>query len=504
MPLIRINCWLLAGIFIYGASALPQSAAQGGVPAGEPQFKLVRSVSGSKGQVQNGRFVVQDPRDVFYLPTDKQVVVYFEWDGPIGAHHLEGFWKSPQGKTVVMSDFTYEAKQRRFGAYWSLDFTEGTRPGTWALEARIDGEVAGNHSFQLISGEKALSTSPSRSLLEPAEIYKRSVRAAVWIEKLDEKRERIGTGSGFFLDNGLLVTAFQVINAASALRIVLPNATRVEDVQIAAWNRLQDWALLKPAVVAPATLPRAKEGSWRVADRCFSLDVPTEGNRVIVDENITGMHDFAQFGPRLNLSQNLAGTAIGAPVLNEYGEVIGIFGGSLLPGAPSKTERTPYSLSSTLAPGSMATPVSVLPGGVPATQPQTLADLATMGEFVIPVVKQPELLQGFLTTHFDPKKNEIPGWRESKTEFSGSERHCTLVLVWNPRTKLRDEVTLFIYDLANRVVVQSNPLRIKFGAGSFAYTHWDMDFSRLALGSHRLDVLQGGKPIWRTYFRIIE
>jgi len=99
------------------ASLLAQrAAAQGGVAAGEPQFKIVRSLSGPQGEVQNGRFVMQDARDTFYLPADKHVVVYFEWEGPIGTHHLEGFWKNPQGKAVVMSDFNYEAKQKRFGA----------------------------------------------------------------------------------------------------------------------------------------------------------------------------------------------------------------------------------------------------------------------------------------------------------------------------------------------------------------------------------------------------
>ncbi|HYY72136.1 MAG TPA: hypothetical protein VE778_00950 [Candidatus Bathyarchaeia archaeon] len=75
-----------------GASVLAQA---GGAQAEGPKFRLVRSVSGSKGTPQGGRFSMEDPRSVFYIPADRQVIVYMEWDGPIGKHHLEGFWRNP-------------------------------------------------------------------------------------------------------------------------------------------------------------------------------------------------------------------------------------------------------------------------------------------------------------------------------------------------------------------------------------------------------------------------
>jgi len=327
----------------------------------------------------------------------------------------------------------------------------------------------------------------------------------VSIESLDPTGERIGVGSGFFLDGGFLITAFQVIDGSAALRIVLPNAQRLEAVQVASWSRLQDWALLSIAAAPPASLARAKEGSWSVGDRCFWLDATPEGNRVIVDGNITGTHDFGRFGARLNLSQIPAPAAVGAPLLNEYGEVIGVLGGSVWPGAPSRTQKLPYSPgTSIISSASMATPVSLLPVRVPETPARGLAELSAMGEFVPRLAKQPELLQAFLTTEFDPKKKEIPGYRESKTEFSGANRRCAVVLVWNPRAKLKDEVMLTIYDLDNHVVAKSSPLRVKVDAGTFGYAHWDMDFGRLSLGSYRVDVLEGNRPIWRTYFRIVE
>src|SRR5215467_16274223 len=129
----RVTCLL-------GLAAQACLAQGGGVQAEGPKFRLVRSVSGSKGTPQGSRFSMEDPRSVFYIPSDRQVIVYMEWDGPIGKHHLEGFWRNPAGKVTVMNDFDYEAKATRFGAYWILALTEGADNGNWSLEAHVDGE----------------------------------------------------------------------------------------------------------------------------------------------------------------------------------------------------------------------------------------------------------------------------------------------------------------------------------------------------------------------------
>ena len=64
-------------------------------------------MSGSKGSQQGNRYIIEDPRSVFYIPADHQVIVYFEYEGPIGSHRVEGLWKRPDGKVGTISDFTY-------------------------------------------------------------------------------------------------------------------------------------------------------------------------------------------------------------------------------------------------------------------------------------------------------------------------------------------------------------------------------------------------------------
>ena len=62
----------------------------GGVaaPAG-PTFRVIRTSSGTKGVERDGRFIIEDPRAQFNAGQDRKVIVYFEWDGPVGPHKFE-------------------------------------------------------------------------------------------------------------------------------------------------------------------------------------------------------------------------------------------------------------------------------------------------------------------------------------------------------------------------------------------------------------------------------
>lgn len=489
-------------LFVLTLPASLWAQGGGGAVASQPLFRVVRSVAGSKGEQQNGRYVIDDPRDVFYVPADKEVIVYFEWEGPLGQHNFEGQWKNPEGKAVVISDFTYNATTKRFGGYWTLELSNSIEPGMWSLEAHVDGEVTGTHSFQIVAAPKPASDQPTRHQRAPAEIYKMALAATVTVERLDAKGQRSGIGSGFFLADDLVLTAFQVINGASRLRILLPDGQPLDVDQVAAWNRWQDWALLKVDARATGKLKRAPAGSWAVGDRCFTLDVPAEGNRVIVDEAIVGTHTFPNAGDRLNLPSLPRSPALGGPVLNEYGEVVGVLGGSVLPGLVVSSPFDPGAGLSPIREGSLATPINLIPATPTAGSGRTLDQLA--GEFVPPLVKQPNLLYGILSLPVKRAKGQLPTTPENKTEFSKRDSAIQLQLVWNPTEKGNAEVTLRVYDMNNTVVVTSPMTRVKFNPGRFLMSTWNLNLAPLHPGTYRVDVMQNSDPIWRAYFRLME
>src|SRR4029077_10024477 len=91
----------------------------GGAQAAGAKVRMIRSVAGTKGETRGGTYVVLDPRTTFYVPDDRQVMVYFEWEAAKGTHHCEGTVKGPNGQLAVMSSFDYPATQTKFGGFWT-------------------------------------------------------------------------------------------------------------------------------------------------------------------------------------------------------------------------------------------------------------------------------------------------------------------------------------------------------------------------------------------------
>jgi hypothetical protein len=143
---IRRRSSIAFGVVLAAAAGASRVEAQGtSIAPSNAQaamYRVVRSTSGSKGRVSGQTFVIEDPRTVFRVPDDRQVIVHFEWDGPGGAHRLEGLWRNPDGRVSTISEFEHTSRGGRFGAYWELALPTGAATGTWTLEARIDGQPA--------------------------------------------------------------------------------------------------------------------------------------------------------------------------------------------------------------------------------------------------------------------------------------------------------------------------------------------------------------------------
>ncbi len=492
--------WLIV-LATLAISAVAQ--VSGGVAPSQPSVKLLRSISGPRGAEREGRYMVEDARSVFYVPADKQIVVYFEFEGLPGKHHFEGFWKNPEGKAVVFSDFSYDSPQKRFGAFWKLDLSESIAPGVWTLEAHVDGELAGSHSFQIVAAPRPTEAAqPARPLLTPSEVYTRLLKASLFVDNLNAAGTRQSRGSGFFVDDGLVLTAFEVIDGATALRVTLPDGRTLETHEVAAWNRLQDWALLKVTVAAPGKLPRATTKSWAVGDRCFSLGIPGETSRVLIDENVVGINAVPDVGERLNVSNPAQASAAGAPVVNEYGEAIAVLGTSLYPGF--RVDDDGAFTVGALREGGVATPINFVALPDPGAPAKTLAELASAGEFVPYLVKSPDLLYGALASSFDPKSRDFPTSRQSKPEFSRKDGRLGVAVIWNPKSKLQGQVALAIYDLNNHPLVESQPTKIKMSAGEYLRSVWNLNVTPLRVGGYRAEVLLDGRPVWRSYFRMTD
>jgi hypothetical protein len=469
----------------------------GGVAAGEPTFRPIRSVSGTKGSVQGGRYTMEDPRTVFYVPDDKQIIVYFEWEGPLGPHKFEGYWKNPEGKVSVISDFSFDAKQKRYGGYWTLLLHEQMPKGLWTLEARVDGEVAGTHTFQILGTARPadLVTTPERAPLSTAQLYQQALASVVTVERWLKTGEKHSSGLGFVAGEDLVATAFQVIESAAALKIIFPDGRIRETSELVSWNRRQDWVLLRVPTGSTPKLKRASASS--VGDRCFSLDVPSEGNRTLTETALTGKGTFPGAGDRWHTPTYPSAAATGGPVLNEYGEWIGLIGGGLVPGS-SLIERLGRMGMDTTR-GGLVIPeqlVSLIP-----PRAATLAQMHTGGHFTPPLLAHRNVLSG--TTALQVTRQfGVPVASSYETEFTRKDKEFGVVLLLDPKEKRKGLVTLRIWDIDNRPLATTKPTKVDLKIGQQQHLNWTVPLTTIAPGVYRLDICLDEDPMWRGYIRV--
>jgi S1-C subfamily serine protease len=488
---------------VHAQTTNPTQSASGAARAADPHFRVIRSVSGTKIHEESGRFEVEDARSVFYVPADKEVVVYFTWEGPAGKHHFEGVWHDPSGKVTLISVFDYEPAATRFGGYFKLLLSEA-QPGGWLVEARIDGESAGAHAFQIVAANLPNNVVSTRRMTSRADIYSKAAAATVVVENIDQKGVRRNIGSGFLIGPGRLLTAFEVIDGATKVRVAGPRGKLIEVTEVLAWNRQQDWVILSVPSDDLAVLPRATD-SLSIGDRCYLLDVPAEGNRVLTETSLIGKQSLAHAGERLNIADAFDRRAVGSPVLNDYGEVIGLAAGGFLPGAPFAGDVAFFyrngQLGSTTR-GALAVPISMVDeksGG-----PTTIATLATSGQFTPALVENQQILNGTLAREINRKVNP-PAPIDEKSEFSRADSKAIVFLTWMPKQKRSAIPILRVFDIDNRMIYENvNKKKVSFRVNTLSYSAWDMELTKLPPGIYRLDVLLDADTVWRTFFRMIE
>jgi S1-C subfamily serine protease len=478
---------------------LSQTPSAGGVPAADARFRLVRSVSGTKLHEEAGRFAIDDPRTIFYVPADQQVVVYFTWEGPSGAHHFEGLWKNPTDKVVLISSFEYTSDQPRFGGYFKM-LLDAAMPGAWTVEARIDGESAGTHSFQVVAAARPNEGVSARHVLSRAEIYSRVAASTITIENLDQKGVRRFVGSGFLISPGRILTAFEVIESAGKLRIPWQGKF-IEVNEVEGWNRRQDWVVLKAAIDSPR-LTRAS-APLGITDRCFFLDAAAENNRVLTETFLIGTRDLGSAGERLNIGDPFDRRAIGSPLVNDYGEVIGILGGSLIGGAfPGDLIYASRNASlGGVSRGGLAIPINLVTDA--AQSPATIEQLRATGQFMTPLITQ-SILSGSLARGLN-RKADPPRVIDERYEFSHADQQLVVFVSWLPEEKRKGTPAVRVFDLDNRLIFEdAGKKRITVNTNKLSYTAWELSISTLPPGIYRVDILLDADTVWRTFFRMVQ
>lgn len=475
---------------------------------GSPFHKL-RSISGATGHEDKGRFVMDDARSAFTAGKDTKVIVYFEWEGPIGPHHFEGLWKSPAGKIVLVSDFSYEAKTTHFSGYWTMLLADSTPSGEWSLEARVDGEAAGFHSF-LITGSPVATTQPATPQpLSAAEMYKTVMAATVVIEQIGEDGDVLAKKTGFWIENGEILTSFGTIDGARSLRVHLPDGTLKETDKILGWNRWQDWAVISIPGAPRPKLKRGPKEPVNVGDRCVFLEWVPAGAK-LTDGSITGKNTFQRAGERMLVASGATPESIGGALLNDYGEYVGLISGDVAPGSSSlrilslvNAVGGKVDLAGLDTTG-LAVPLSLLPSSLNEEQAKTLGEIGKRGEFIPPVVKTQLVSTASLSTYIAKDPNSPMMAREYREIFSRKDQKGSLYVNWMNVKKQKITCEVRLFNLDNRLLVASQPKEITLNSDKFMATAWDIPVGNMVPGVYRIDLVVGPQVAWREFFRVTE
>jgi hypothetical protein len=340
--------------------------------------------------------------------------------------------------------------------------------------------------------DNKVASSPVKPMLTQAALYERLSRAFVVLRRSSKAGRELSVAAGFSSGAGLIYTAMSALDNADDIRVVLRDGTAKPVTTVVAWNRRQHWAVLSGDVDVDI-LPIAAVDATQVGTRCVSLEGSSATGRVLSECSITGK-DAQGTLPSLVARFSVGNGVPGAPVLNEFGELIGLIGDR---GSIGQDGAMAYRFISGSLPGTPIVPISVI--NVDATAARvTLVDLRSRGVTVPGVVGEEHVLMaGF--GRVDAKGKLVS--TEQHDELSVRETAFAPFVMWYPRERLRGQVSVRLFDADNRLVAESKPTKVDIRKDQTLTSSWSIPMLPSS-GTYRADVLLDTTPIWRGFLRL--
>jgi hypothetical protein len=446
-------------------------------------------VSGTRGGASGSLFEIEDPRSIFTLPYDRQVIVYFEWKGKPGRYRIEGRWRDPSGQVVLTAPTDYEAVESPFGVYWTLALPENVTSGLWALEAHLGDQPVGAHTFEIRGGQ------PLR--LSQDELFQCAEKGVALIESVGSAGEPLAQGVGTALDEDHIATSFPAIEAAAAIRARLPDGSAQETRELGAWSRREGWAILRVPAHGLTPIPRQGAAVPEIGGAAFVLNTMRDGGHVISETAFAGRK---QTGPDRATFRLADWYTAGSPVMDTQCRLVGIVvkDGAVMLGSVGLRVGGFEELG--LSSGSNVMPVRLLP---PITDTTTLEQLAAEGIFMAPLSpKQLHVVSGVFAGRIDSGK--VVQAIDQRNVFSRREPSASVFVTWRSDQKLDGMTHFAIYDSDNRMLAATEPAELKLRPGAYLASSWTVRVSALRPGDYRVDLSLDGDPVWRGYIRLTE
>jgi hypothetical protein len=233
-------------------------------------------------------------------------------------------------------------------------------------------------------------------------------------------------------------------------------------------------------------LAPAPSESIKIGDRCFSMEVRPPAPRTLTECRISGQ---AMVGgaPAFAASFVVGLSAPGAPIINEFGDLIGI---------ADDSRRTGMRSVQAIGAGG-AEIITILRLGSSPQERVPVAELRSKGLLIPPVLNRHASTAGIARAD---AKGKVLAY-EHQDFLSVREPNFVAFVRWQPRERLRGLLVLRAYDAENRLVLESKPTKADLRQGNLTTSNSVVPVPKTP-GLYRVDVAIDGTPMWRSYLTI--
>ncbi len=157
--------------------------------------------------------------------------------------------------------------------------------------------------------------------LSPSEIYKKSISSVVELEVLTNDGDLV-IGSGFFVYSGILITNYHVIEGATDIRVYTSDGYEYTVETILGYDKDLDIAWL--SIDAVTDHLRTYYGDVAAGDKVYALGSSQGLTGTISDGIISAASRVSNGVNYIQTSAPISGGNSGGPLINAYGEVVGV------------------------------------------------------------------------------------------------------------------------------------------------------------------------------------
>jgi hypothetical protein len=229
----------------------------------------------------------------------------------------------------------------------------------------------------------------------------------------------------------------------------------------------------------------------------FSIEASAGTSRVLVDGLLTGRAGSPATGPRLIMTLGGGAAPAGEPVFNEFGELVGLVGGSLVAGVSDLSDLLQFRADLRGVP---VVPISLIRAPI-GTTPILLSEVRARGDLLAAVQGGQNILSGGFARAINRTQTIAPA--DQRREFSARDTEFVVFVTWSPQARVKGGLVLKMYDETNRAVMDSKPGKVDLRPGDMRLSSWRLPVPSRP-GMYRADVLLDGVPIWRAFVRVTE